>query len=931
MTSCPTIADLKRFLTGAPGGGEIEDHIKNCAGCRAGLDALLAAAGPAGRTLPYLSNGAADGPPPAEGADGPGRITGHSSGSMSARPPAQDGRKADTVPGYEILEELGRGGMGVVYKARQVALNRLVALKVILAGAHAGDEDLLRFRAEAHAVAQLQHPNIVQIFEVGEGEGLPFFSLELCSGGSLAERLDGTPLRPHDAAALVETLARAVAHAHAAGVVHRDLKPANILLQAIQHKDIKDTRDTREVEKGQPKGQPAFGPSGPWGPLCLGGESFSPKITDFGLAKRLDEQRAHADAGPTRTGAVMGTPSYMAPEQARGDAKRVGPAADVYALGAILYECLTGRPPFRAATTMDTLMQVLADEPVPPRRLQPQCPRDLETICLKCLHKEPARRYPSAEALANDLRRFLDGRPIGARPVGPLSRLGRWCLRNKALAAALGLAALGLVAAVVVLAVFVAYQEQANQQLRDEQARTREEQGHTREEATRKDAALRDARHQSARQMFERGLALCEQDEEARGLHWMARALRELPADDPDLEEAIRYNLAHWEPRLHSVRAAFRHTGAVAAVAFTPDGKTVLACGGILRSVARLYSADTGQPAGPPLQVPFVTFTAVAVSPDGKLLLLGGMNGSVSVWTAAGQPVGPPLPHRGQVTALAFSPDGKTFAVGSSARGGGFGEGTVTVRSVEDRSVRASWQAPGAVTAVDFVGNEVLTDGPVGLLFWAADTGRATRALSFGSIRAAGLSPDREEVAVVTSLGDVRVAQLTNGLHRSVPITHPGKINRILFSPDGRLILTAGADATARLWDARTYLPVGPPLRHPGQNRQQPWAMALRAGLHYRAGRYAEAAAEARTHLERYPKWEASVVVWLWLALAEHRLQHADEAAKWLAKATAWLDGHADGKPTAAGSLHLHDWLEAHALRREAERLIGKPPAEKPD
>jgi serine/threonine-protein kinase len=242
------------------------------------------------------------------------------------------------VPGYEILGELGRGGMGVVYKARQVKLNRVVALKMILAGAHAGAEELARFRTEAEAVARLQHPHIVQIYEVGESEGRPYFSLEFVDGGSLAARLDGSPLAPRQAARLVETLAQAMQAAHERGIVHRDLKPANVLL----------------TSEGQPK------------------------ITDFGLAKQLDSVK-----GQTQTGAVMGTPSYMAPEQAGGKSKEVSPVTDVYALGAILYELLTGRPPFKAANPLDTVLQVLSEEPVPPSRINVLLPRDLETIWLQ--------------------------------------------------------------------------------------------------------------------------------------------------------------------------------------------------------------------------------------------------------------------------------------------------------------------------------------------------------------------------------------------------------------------------------------------------------------------------------------------------------------------------------------------------------------------
>jgi serine/threonine-protein kinase len=290
------------------------------------------------------------------------------------------------IPGYEVIQELGRGGMGVVYKARQVKAARLVALKVILAGAHAGPEERDRFRTEVEAAARLHHPGIAQVFEVGEHDGLPFFSLEFCEGGSLDHMLAGAPLPAASAARLLQALAQAVQAAHQCGIVHRDLKPANVLLTAA-------------------------------------GE---PKVADFGLAKKLDASTR------TATGAVLGTPSYMAPEQAGGGV--VSAATDVYALGAILYECLTGRPPFRAATAVETLRQVAVVEPVPPRRLNPDVPRDLETICLKCLHKDPARRYASAQQLAEDLGRFQAGEPIRARRAGVWERSVKWTRRRPALA-----------------------------------------------------------------------------------------------------------------------------------------------------------------------------------------------------------------------------------------------------------------------------------------------------------------------------------------------------------------------------------------------------------------------------------------------------------------------------------------------------------------
>jgi hypothetical protein len=321
-------------------------------------------------------------------------------------PPPGDGL-LPSVPGYEVLGELGRGGMGVVYQARHLRLDRLTALKVIRG--EAGAEELRRFRTEAEAAARLDHPNVVRVYEVGEAAGRPFVALEYANGGSLADRLHGDALPAREAAQLLIPLARAVHYAHQHQVIHRDLKPANVLLAA----------------------------------------DGTPKVADFGLAKRLD-----ADAGQTSTGAVLGTPSYMAPEQAEG--KPVGPAADVYALGAILYECLTSRPPFKAATALETVRQVVREEPVPPGRLQPGVPRDLETVCLKCLEKDPSKRYRAADELADDLARFLAGEPVRARPTPAVERAVKWARRRPTAAALLGACTLAVAGLLAVWAGFTA-------------------------------------------------------------------------------------------------------------------------------------------------------------------------------------------------------------------------------------------------------------------------------------------------------------------------------------------------------------------------------------------------------------------------------------------------------------------------------------------
>ena len=322
--------------------------------------------------------------------------------TMRSPPPTTGSGAPAEPPDYEICGELGRGGMGVVYKARHRRLNRLVALKMIR-GAYADDIQVARFKIEAEAVAALRHPNILQIYDIGEHKGSPYVALELLEGGSLLDRMRGTLLPPKQAAEWMVPMVMAMDAAHQAGIVHRDLKSANILFSADN----------------------------------------IPKITDFGLAKRLED-----DEGQTHTGQVMGTPSYMAPEQARGDTKMAGPPADIYALGAMLYEMLTGRPPFKGVSAMDTMKQVLEQEPVSPSRVQFHIPRDLETICMKCLQKEPKKRYSTAKEMADDLSRYLRGEPIKARRTPPVERAVKWVRRRPAKATALGFttaALLGLV------------------------------------------------------------------------------------------------------------------------------------------------------------------------------------------------------------------------------------------------------------------------------------------------------------------------------------------------------------------------------------------------------------------------------------------------------------------------------------------------------
>ena len=418
--------------------------------------------------------------------------------------------------------------MGVVYLAWQSGLNRPVALKMILAGEYSRPVDRERFRSEAEVVARLEHPNLVKIHETGEQDGRPYFSMEYVKGGRLTDSLRGTPLSPLRAAQLAETLARATHAAHERGVIHRDLTPSNVLLT--------------------PEGEP--------------------KIVDFGLAKLTIGGMER-----TRSGDILGTPSYMAPEQAIGQSKGVGPAADVYALGAILYEMLTGRPPFKGETLMDTLSQVIDNEPVTPCRLQSKVPRDLETVCLKCLNKEPGRRYASALELALDLRRYLTGKPVHARPIGVAGRAARWARRRPAIASLLSVCFAGAIVAFA--AVTWEGRKARFAQAVAEQAQKAEETQRIAAEAAREQEARQRRLFQglSAVLLRDRALRHCEDGDIGRGLLWLAECLQRVPDDDPELQRAIRTNLAGWQWQGHPLLALLGHSDKVLAAALEP-GRT---------------------------------------------------------------------------------------------------------------------------------------------------------------------------------------------------------------------------------------------------------------------------------------------------------------------------------------------------------------------
>lgn len=700
------------------------------------------------------------------------------------------------VPGFEILGELGRGGMGVVYRARQINLKRVVALKMILSGAHARKEDLDRFKAEAEAVARLQHPNIVQVFEVGEHKDLPYLVLEYVDGGSLRDAVSGSPQSPLLAAGMVEQLAMAMEAAHRCGVIHRDLKPANILLSLTRPASSADAHTA---------GQRL--------------DDSVPKITDFGLAKRLDE-----DSAQTRTGQVLGTPSYMAPEQAAGQIHSIGPATDVYSLGAVLYDLLTGRPPFKGASVQETIEQVRNQEPVRPTQLQPKVPRDLETICLKCLHKEPGRRYASAEHLAADLHRFRANKPILARPVGRPERLWRWCRRNPVIATLTGLAAIFLAVMIGVLA--WANLTTSKALLDTEKALEREKSALSKVEgekvaanAARLKAEAAETSEKKARRETEEKLVRltvsngnrCWDDGDPAGalLHFLF-------ALDRDPDQAAMHRLRAGMALQDCTRLGQLgfHTGAIHQVAFSPDGRMIIT--GSDDNLARVWDVETGRLLTE-LRHPAAVSHAFFHPVDKGLVLTATTNGEIQVWqVATGQTSGPRLDLRKTPFHVAFSPDGSRIIAASGDKYGTPEPGTPDQRIFQGVG-KPPIIIPGRASR-----------NPIGrALIWEARTGEPGGRFGLvGWFNQAVFSPDGKRVATagargttgLSAPGEARVWDL-NGTAITPPLVHRNEVNSAAFSPDGlRLVTTSGpvlqGRGEARLWDAVTGALIGRPMPH---------------------------------------------------------------------------------------------------------------------
>jgi WD40 repeat protein len=671
--------------------------------------------------------------------------------------------------------------MGIVYRARHLSLDRVVALKMILTGDHAAPAELARFQAEARAVARLQHPHIVQVHDHGIHDGKPYLALEYCAGGSLAARLDGTPLPPRKAAALMEHLAEAVAAAHHAGIVHRDLKPGNILLA------------DGDWEKG--------------------------KIADFGLAKKLDD-----DSGQTRSGSILGTPSYMAPEQALGDSRHVGPAADQYALGAILYELLTGRPPFKGATVLETLEMVRTQEPVPPRQLQPKTPRDLETIGLKCLRKEPARRYASARELADDLRRFQQGEPVRARPVGRLERLARWARRRPAVAGLLLLTL--LVAAGGLAGILWAYGQALDQ----------------------RDQAL-SARQETRRSLYFSRVNLAHSEWLSGNVDRAEQLLDACPREFVDLEWHYLKRLCHAEESSRPLDAwghevALGKNGTLlvtctdkTAVVWDPaSGRDLLKItprpGLILQSASlrpdgKQVAVGMGEAADPgrPGEVEvwdvetgervhhFSNFEtgiwSVAFNADGtRLAAVGGIpsrdlprNGTLFVWDLAkGEklldlPI--PFTQGFPIAQVKFSPDDRFLAVASralvvlDARMGA----EVLSSSIETICLAFAARPEAAYLAIgDMLGQVYVWNTSDWTVEWQSPaTGTPIRCLAFSPDGQTVASGDHENLIRLWTVGSQAVPQLLRG--------HRHWVDGLAFHPERPRLFSISADWTMKRWD----------------------------------------------------------------------------------------------------------------------------------
>jgi serine/threonine protein kinase/WD40 repeat protein len=689
------------------------------------------------------------------------------------------------IEGYELIEVLGSGGMGVVFKARQLSLDRLVAVKMLLSAAPVTADQFLRFRTEAEALARLRHPNIVQIFEVGEHEGRPYIVMEYVSGPNLSHALDGKPQPTRGAAELVATLAGAIQAVHECGIIHRDLKPGNVLLQiADSGLQIENQQEVHAQSA-----------------VC-NLQSAIPKLSDFGIAKRLDRESSR-----TKSGAILGTPSYMAPEQAGGQGKVVGPAADIYALGAILYEMLTGRPPFDGASAAETVAQVVSDEPISPARLRPTLPRDLVTICLKCLEKEPRRRYLRADELAQDLRTFLAGEPIRARRIGPPERLWRWCRRRPLVAA---LSATSAILALALAVTIIVYQSLLHAAMSRQLENTKLELADTAQQARQKGQLAEEERHQLAALDRTLGARDIEEGDDFAALIRLAEALR-LDSDDPEQERKdrvwISLLLQHC-PRLARLQTYDSH---IAGAQLGSSG-CWLATVGADRTL-RIWDMLTGKIRTLAAAVqPGAESLPVAISPDGRFVSVSAPDGSTRVWDVdKGQPHGAPIHHAAAILRASFSDNNQALIAHLA-------DGTIQVWDIAtgrhilpETAASASTRLAGASDNGRWL--FLLSADGVGQLYQLPEGKAVGTPLAINhALGVVGVRSDGRQVAILDAHKALWVWDIDAGTSRLLvrSLDNEGPVRQIHWSPDGRSTLVVGDHI--RIWDADAGTPATPCL-----------------------------------------------------------------------------------------------------------------------